>query len=333
MSTRPSIVCALTIVLAATGCRQILGLSDLAPLPDSAAADAPIVVPGTHSHYVINAISVPTNNTQARDDGLDLNGDKTVDNALGMVFGTFAGQGVDIQSLVSTGVAKGLTIALVDVIATDFTTSDAASIALFAGADPVPAPCLTTSDTVCARHLQGNGAFAIAAGSATNAPLIGPIAAGTLTTSSAGNLALQLSLGGATPLSLPLIGARIQAMGISATGITSLILAGAITQTDLTQQVIPGLRDDLVLPALAKDCPGATAADIPSCNCVDGTVGKQLIALLDTMPADCMVTIGELENNGLFSSLFQPDVTIDEVAAFSVGVKATAVTGTFTSGQ
>ena len=58
--------------------------------------DAPPPPPG-HHHYVIDSLLVPTNNTMARDYGFDLNNDGAIDNQLGMVLGTLASMGLDVQ--------------------------------------------------------------------------------------------------------------------------------------------------------------------------------------------------------------------------------------------
>src|SRR5574338_440669 len=52
---------------------------------------------GTPRRYVIDRIELPTNNNEARGFGLDLNGDRTVDNQLGMVISTL-GQYNDITT-------------------------------------------------------------------------------------------------------------------------------------------------------------------------------------------------------------------------------------------
>jgi hypothetical protein len=289
-----------------------------------------VIVPtGMHTHYVVNKVNVPTNNTQSRDDGLDLNGDKTVDNQLGMVLGTLAGQGIDVQTSVDTAVNKGSINLLVDVQTTDFTNAAAAGMQVYLGDNPSPAPCTDANDTVCGLQLKGGAMFGISPTSPDNAALAGKFIGGTFT-GGPGDLDLQISLGGTSPVDLSLIGARVQASGVTATAIGSVILAGAITQDNLNNKVLPAVHDNVLLPILAKDCPGATAADAPTCKCADGSGGKQVIALLDTMPADCTITLDEIKNNGLFSSLLAPDVTIDGMPALSLGLKATAVAAVFT---
>src|SRR5215471_2883908 len=83
---------------------------------------------GMHYHYVVNQINVPTNNTQARAYGLDLNGDGTVDNQLGMVLGTLSSMGFDIQGNINTSVADGGIIVLVDFQTPSFDSAAGAGI-------------------------------------------------------------------------------------------------------------------------------------------------------------------------------------------------------------
>src|SRR5688572_20091747 len=68
--------------------------------------DAPPPPPNTF-RYVISKQQIPTNNNQAREFGLDLNGDVTVDNQLGMVLATFAGQGFEVQLESDRAVDRG----------------------------------------------------------------------------------------------------------------------------------------------------------------------------------------------------------------------------------
>jgi hypothetical protein len=67
------------------------------------AADEPVYDPadcGTPRTYQIDAVGLPTNNADAREVTLDLNGDKTVDNQLGMVAATIRGMftGLDLDA-------------------------------------------------------------------------------------------------------------------------------------------------------------------------------------------------------------------------------------------
>ena len=107
-----------------------------------------VVPEGTHYHYVANKVFVPTTNTQAREYGLDLNKDGTVDNQLGMVLSTLGSMGFDIQTTIDTAVAEGSIILLADFQTKDFTNTTAAGIQVFLGdkatATPMPAAARRT---------------------------------------------------------------------------------------------------------------------------------------------------------------------------------------------
>jgi len=198
---------------------------------------------GTHYHYVTNQVFIPTTNTQAREYGLDLNADGTVDNQLGMVLSTLAGMGFKLQDTIDTAVAEGSIILLVDFQTKDFTNTTAAGIQVFLGDMPTPAACNGTetydpvAKTGCKHHLDGNGSFSIDPNSPTDAALAGKIVNGTFTGGSTkSNLSLQIALGGTDAIKLDLIGARAKASGITdsmiGTGTSGgVILAGAVTST------------------------------------------------------------------------------------------------------
>src|SRR4051812_49339149 len=71
--------------------------------PDMPIADAP-PPPANHFHYAMDSLLVPMNNSQARDFGMDINGDGTVDNQLGMVLATLQSMGFELQAATTTSV-------------------------------------------------------------------------------------------------------------------------------------------------------------------------------------------------------------------------------------
>ncbi len=294
--------------------------------------DAP---PG-YFYYVIDHEMVPTNNTQARAYGLDLNGDGTVDNQLGMVLGTFSSMGFDIQGTTSKAIDTGGILMLGDLYALDFTNTIGSMFTMFDGANPSPAPCSSSSDTVCRHHLTGSGIFDVASTSPRDTPLAGSAATGTFD-EGPGHLSIQLAMVDPTmALHLPLIGARAKFQGVTATGITSGILAGAVTQTDINTKFIPQLQQSFI-PVIQRDCCGAPTSPsptcdpnaTPSCGCIDGSTGKTLLGLFDTSPKDCMVSVSEIQNNSLIMSLLAPDVTVEGQMALSIGVGFTAVAASY----
>ena len=316
----------------------------LAALPMTFAAcggdDGGTVIPeGTHYQYVSKTVQVPTNNNQAREFGLDLNGDKTVDNQLGMVLGTLATMGFDIQGTIDKAVATGSIILLVDFQTKDFTNTTAAGLKILLGSTPTPAACNageefcnTATPPVCmgcGHHLGGTGSFTISASSPDNAAVGGKIVNGTFT-GGPGNISLQIALGGTDAIQLDLIGARAKASGISDTKADTVILGGALTQDDLNTKVIPAIANQIA-PIITRDCTMPTMP--PGCGCASGSTGKTVLDLFDGDIAgsskDCKVSVDEIKGNSLIQSLLAPDVTIDGKMALSLGIKATTVHATF----
>ncbi len=312
----------------------------------SSGGDNTITPEGMHYHFVMDSATVPANSAQARMDGLDLNGDGTVDNQLGDVLATLAGQGFKIQDTLTQAVNEGSIVLLGDYQAPDITMDTVTAgfqVLLGNGASaptgaPVPAPCNGSADTTCRLQFAGNGMFTVAADSPTDASLGGKTINGTFN-GGPGTISLQIALGSTAPIELDLIGARAQLSGLSATGITSGILAGALSQDDLNNKVIPAIHDQLE-PLIQRDCCGlatspggatCNAAATPACGCTAGSTGAQIISLFDTaIPKDCAVSIMEITTNGFIESLLAPDVTIGGVMALSLGVKVTAVGATYT---
>jgi hypothetical protein len=326
--------------------RPLLLASLVALIPLSACGGSDTIVPeGTHYHYVANKALVPTNNNESREYGLDLNGDGTVDNQLGMVLGTLAGMGFDIQATIDKAVLGGSIILLADVQTKDFASTAAAGVQVFLGTNPQPPACNAAEEVVCdtakpavctgcGHHLTPAGAmFSIDPNSPNDAALAGKIIGGTFT-GGPGNLSLQIALGGSDAIQLDLIGARAKASGITADGIGTLtgstvtggiVFAGAISKDDIDTKVIPAVQTQLG-PTIAKDCPTPTVA---GCGCTDGSTGKTILGLFDTNH-DCVVSVDEIKSNSLIMSLLAPDVTVDGKMALSLGIKAVAEKAVFT---
>ena len=303
-----------------------------------AAIDAPVDTPidtppppAGHYHYVIDHVDVPTNNNQARTWGLDLDNDGIVDNQLGMVLGTLSGMGFQVQADTQRAVDTGAILTLVDLYATDFTTSTTNTITTYDGANAFPAPCNGSADTACRHHLGGNAMFTVA--STMNPVLAGTTVAGQLD-AGPGQLEVQLAPLGAPTIKVTLVGARTKLIGTTATQIADGVIAGAITQTDLDGKVYPAMQ--MSMTALAqRDCcglatsPGGATCTPPSCGCLDGSDGKTALGLFDTSPKDCTISVTEIQNNALIQALFAPDLVIDSQMALSVGFHFTAVPGAF----
>jgi hypothetical protein len=289
--------------------------------------DAPMDGLMTH-RFVVASMNVPTNNNQAREFGLDLNNDATVDNQLGMVLGTLAGQGLDTQTSVTSSIDRG-TILLLPELRTDMLGQSTlpATFTMFKGADPNPPPCASAGDTTCRKHLAGTASFRVAPDSAHDAPLIGAIVGGVFT-GGPGRLQLITNMLGPTPIAFDLIGARVKLTMLADGTIGSGIVAGGVKQTDLDAKVYPQLQMSS-MAAVAKDCPPPNTP--PGCGCAAGTTVKTFLDLFDTTPKNCAITVEEIKNNSLIQSLFAPDVTIDGQQAISIGVKISGTRAKFTN--
>ena len=245
--------------------------------PPDVMFDAPIP-PANHYHYALSSLLVPMNNNQARDYGLDLNNDQTVDNQLGMVMATLSSMGFEIQAATSQQIDRGQIIELFKLGADSFTTSASATFAAYIGATPMPPPCNGAGDTVCRRHLTGAGTFTIAATSPTNPPLIGAITGGMMTTAP-GHLVVPLTMVfGSTPIYVTLVGAKVQLSQASDPAIASLKLTGGVTQTDVNTRLIPAMREGIEASVM-KDC--NALASPPQCGCASGSSGATMISLFD----------------------------------------------------
>jgi hypothetical protein len=310
--------------------RQILfALAIPASLVACGGGDDGVTPPtGPHYGYVADTVVVPRNNAEAREIGLDLNGDKTIDNQLGMVLGTLAGQGFEVQTTLDEAVDAGSIILLLDLQTPDFASTTGAGLSIKLGDSDtaMPTPCTDpTMPATCGKHLDGTGVFTIDAGSPADAGVEGKIAGGVFT-GGPGEIKLQIALADADPIDLSLIGARAKATGITEDGISEVILAGAITQSQLDTEVIPNIQAQLP-PIIAEDCD--PAAGPPECGCLANSTGDTIISLFDTSPKDCEVTVEEIKTNSLIQSLLAPDVTIDGQDALSLGLKVSAVGASF----
>jgi len=292
-------------------------------IPIDARPDSPPAL--SHYHYVVDSITIPTTSAQAHENGLDLNGNGTIDNQLGMVMGALTGQGIDLQSAATTAIGHGTVNQLVELRTTSFGDAAVAELAIYSGAAASPAACDGPSDTTCRHHLDGNGAFSIATDAATDLPLEGAFTAGTLV-AGPGRLTLFVPFSDRLPVQITLVGARVSATMAAPSTLGRLVLAGAVTQPDIDAKLLPALRD-IEMANVMRDC--TALLNPPSCGCASNTAGKTALMLFDISPTDCSVTVDELSTNPAIRSLFAPDVVIDGQRALSLGLGMTAVPATF----
>lgn len=92
---------------------------------------------GPVHRYVVDAFSVPTTNTQARELGGDLNGDKTADNQLGMCFSLLANED-NLTTHEGDMIASGAIASIIEIQADDLTNDPSVGVRYYGRAgDPV----------------------------------------------------------------------------------------------------------------------------------------------------------------------------------------------------
>lgn len=306
---------------------------DAAVVQQDAPVDAPPILidapmpPGDHYHYVIDKVNLPANNNEARAYGLDLNSDGTVDNQLGMVIATFAGMGIQTQPWSDKQVDTGTEIMLADLSTLSFTSAQASTFTIYQGSNPMPAACAGAQDTVCRKHLTGSASFT-ALSMPVDPLLVGNFVNGTYSPGP-GHLTIQIAFPDAPPTQITLIGARVKMSSVSATAVGTAILAGGVTQTDVDGKVIPAMRTGF-MAAVTRDC--TMLSNPPNCGCGQGSTGKTYINLFDTNQ-NCDISVQEVRDNSLITSLLAPDITVENKQCLSLGFSTHAVPAGFADPQ
>ncbi len=296
---------------------------------------------GTDVQYVIDSLTIPTSPTQASQLGLNLDGDEQgrPDNALGQILATLAsqaGDGFDLQAEVDTSVDEGSIILLANLKSKDMNMASGVGLWVFLGQNPTPAPCVEppTDPPTCGLHLDGSGSFELDPSGPTDALIVGQTIGGKFT-GGPGTMTLQLSFAAnGEPVILNLIGARAE-FTVGANGLTNGKLGGAITESELNTNVLPAIVD-LIAEITSEDCMGTS----PDC-CTSGSTGETLLDLFDD-DDNCVITLAELMESSLISSLLAPDVDLldadgnfnprtDEVKdSLSIGIGFSAINGAYT---
>jgi hypothetical protein len=271
--------------------------------------DAP-TASGNYTHYATSTIKVGSKTADKDANGFDLDGDGHVNNVLGQLLILATSQGVDIDGAIATALTNGEFVILQSLHG-DTTTAASATWQLYIGKAFVSPdkPNLTS----------GAGTFMIDTTKTAAAPLAGAVASGKFTTTTPGNLSLQLSLlEGSEPVTIALKSGRIEAT-LSSAGCSGKI-GGGILLTDLNNTLIPALADQLNT-RLATDvevtCPtaGATCQAAKTAACCSSS-NKTILGLFDmgcngVGAGDYMITADELRcPAGLIATALQPDVDL-----------------------
>ncbi|MCP4445318.1 MAG: hypothetical protein GY811_08240 [Myxococcales bacterium] len=258
----------------------------------------------THTKYVVDELTIPASTSEAGQVALDLDGDGIGDNALGGLLGALSSTaGLDLQTGVDEQLVAGDFVLLASVKAQDLENANDVGTYIFFGDNPTPAACTDVLDlTTCGKHLDGFGSFDIAANSPSDAVIVGTLASGSLT-AGPGSVSIELPLGAAA-IQLDLIAAHID-VSVSANGLSSGKLGGAITEADVDSVLMPAVQE-LIASLIAENC--TPAGD--DCGCVTGSSGEQVLSFFDTNN-DCEIPLAELDENGLIdATIGNPDLDL-----------------------
>nr|HEX4315961.1 hypothetical protein [Kofleriaceae bacterium] len=313
---------------------------------------------GNHTQYVINSITAPKSQADDAIIRVDQNSNPVETggapvNKLGGLIATLKQAGnLDIQTPLTAAVNDGSIILLSDFQTTDFTNAPGAGFSVFLGADPNPAACDGSADTTCGHQFSGSASFSIDPNNVSNDALAGPVVSGEFT-SGPGDLTIEFSLatggsGGGAPLVISLKDAHVKASGITAGGMTSITIGGAIPNSDIQTMLIPTVADQLNATAQSEctDEVGSAGcgSGLTEVGCTGGTnkccsgnagelIGSASVVELDAN-GDCMITAAELGSNSVVQGLLMPDVATTgngSADGVSFGIGATATGAVFTA--
>ncbi len=269
------------------------------------------ICPGSSHTYVIDRLRLPVSGDLVDQYGVDIDGDPQgwPENAVGRVLSelTAASADLKLQAWTDELIDTGGLILLERIRATAITTATGVGAWTYVGEELDPSPCTDALDTVCRRHLDGDGSFRLSDASALDSRVVGFIAGGTYA-GGPGTIDLPL-FAGDQQFRLRLYGARMEVQ----------VSESALGSADAPGRVGGGIRpDDLdsdLLPWALARITGAIAADctssVPPCGCAAGSAGQAVIGLFDEVePRDCAVTLDELRNNSLIAPLLVADVDL-----------------------
>lgn len=270
----------------------------LLALAVSACGTDPLQPPtGDIVHYKVDEQRFPGTNTEAREWGLDLDANDTVDNQLGMVFGSLLTRGADPRVNVTTKLASGEVIQLVDLqYARDSDPDDSVAFTLIDGS------------------LEARSSEPLLGERSTHEMFVGPGVASV--TFAVFDDVLQLDL----------IGARARIDSADA-GQLAAVVGGGLRPGDIETKLAPAFQRFLTA-RVALDC--TLEPPVSTCGCTDprdGYGGHYWLEMFDTSPKDCTISDYEVIYNPVVQSLTWPDVMIDgdPFLSFGFAIHATAL--------
>lgn len=292
--------------------------NDREQVPDSGTPDSGVFDAGTPvtERYVVKSVRMPISNSQARDYGVDVNGDDSVDNQFGMVAASFAQMGFDDTTAPNAALARGDDLTLVQ------TTALGGEVSVFAltGKNPQPTPCADGGDTVCGRHFV-DGQFEYEA--PAPGALVGTVNGTVVTATGTSTVKFPLAYFGAV------VKVSVQKPQLQLVRSDAGVVTGRIAGSTPTNETVPLLNEAARVhfaSVIAAECTGGAA---PACGCPSGSTAATMLNLFEVTPKDCVITIDEIAGNSILMSLLAADVMVDGQPALSLGYEFDVVPARF----
>jgi hypothetical protein len=238
--------------------------------------------------YVSSELRLPTDNTEARDFGRDVDGDGAIDNQLGQVLATLASMGFDFPGALNQAVQSGDLLMLHELKTPSLAKTKDATWQVFYG-EPTPSP-----------DFSGSGSFTIASDGPGTAKLPAKIKNHKVSTA-ANHITIQLDLGDVVyPLNLEL--GRVFAT-CAKSGCSDGRINGALNGDDVDLGLLPALASHW-WAQVQRDCPGPGPA-----SCASNTEGQRAQNMFDAND-DLVITAQEVRENSLIQALFALDLDL-----------------------
>lgn len=255
---------------------------------------------GAHHTFVVSELRLPSSGAEARELGLDLNGDPQArpDNGLGVILTTlWTAAELDVEAYLNERLAAGEAVFLVDFQAVDLWAAEAAGGSVLVAAEVSPSPCADPADPAsCGRHLDGGGAFTVDWDEPSSMVMAGGVIEGVFVGGpNEARFELELDDLAIEPIVLHTVGTRAE-ITVAQPDRLEGVVGGAVRAETFRADVLRALA------AIAdRDCDAA-----PAC-CAAESDGERLVSSLDT-DGDCVLTVDELAANSDLATVLEPDV-------------------------
>lgn len=302
----------LAAALAVAGCGSASGV-------DPGGGPSPHAWSYPEHQYVADEVTLPLTEELSDKFAFDLDGNGTGDNRLGEMFVVLANSmgGKTPQDSVNGALGAGRLILLLALFARDLRDESSSNLWQFQGL-PMDPPGQPTVGVALEVDPAGPG----------DAYSGGRIRAGVgAFGGDDATFRIDLPLADNASMTLPLKAARVE-FTTSNDGDTLETgrAGGAITLDDLNASVIPAMTD-VLNDELTRKC-AVTATD--ECACEGGSGAEKIHDIFDSAPADCVVSVDEVQSNSLLHSYLTGDVTLaDGTRALSLAFGFHAVRATF----